>query len=150
MTKYSTRDGKNLDQLGEIVRKISDPGNKSRNKFELSLFDPERDVDDSPYGGQCLSFLSFKLSKQAKKRVNLTAIYRNHYYVGKLLGNLIGLANLLSYVSKEGGVSIGQLTVISTHAIIDLPGEVRRTDLSSLFDQLGTQAIPLSSRPQAL
>ena len=59
MTDYPTLKGKPLNQLWSMVERIRDKGNKSLNKFEISLFDPGRDTDNSPYGGQCLSFLSF-------------------------------------------------------------------------------------------
>ena len=30
------------------------PGHLARNKFELALFDPARDLDPESFGGQCL------------------------------------------------------------------------------------------------
>jgi hypothetical protein len=124
---------KGLGPLGDIVRRMGDPENRARNKFELSVFDPARDVDDSPYGGQCLSFLSFKILAGTPERVALTAQYRNHYYIEKLLGNLIGLGRLLNYVAKEAGMEPGWLTVLSTHAEIDTPS-ARRPDIKTLFE----------------
>ena len=108
------------------------------NKFELSLFDPARDVDNSPYGGQCLSFLSFKIVPGTEKTLALTAMYRNHFYVEKLLGNLIGLGRLMAFVARETGLQVGALTVVSTHAEIDHPGGARRQDIAAMvaaFDQ---------------
>ena len=133
MTSYPGQDGKPLDQLWGIVERIREKGNKSLNKFELSLFDPGRDIDNSPYGGQCLSFLSFKLTPGAKKKLMLTAVYRNHYYIEKLLGNLIGLARLMSFVAAEGRVGIGSLTILSTHAVVDAPKGSHRGDVSKLL-----------------
>ena len=86
--------GKPLDQLSRMIARINDKNNTSLNKHEISLFDPDRDVTGSPYGGQCLSFLSFHLKSSgpnAPKTLLLTAQYRNHFYIEKLLGNLIGL-----------------------------------------------------------
>ncbi|WP_164830061.1 hypothetical protein [Sinorhizobium medicae] len=121
--------------LWDIVRRIRDPDVTALNKFELSIFDPLRDIDDSPYGGQCLSFLSFKLAQNAnRKKLNLTVMYRNHYYVEKLLGNLIGLGRLMDFVSREGQVELGSLTVVSTHAVIDQPGKTtKRSDIEKLL-----------------
>jgi len=135
MTAYPTRDGEPLNQLWGIVERIRDERNKSLNKFEMTLFDPERDIDNSPYGGQCLSFLSFKLLPGAEKRLALTAWYRNHYYVEKLLGNLIGLGRLMAFVAAEGGVGLGPLTVLSIHATIDQPGGVKRSDVTRLLER---------------
>jgi hypothetical protein len=91
------------------------------------------DVDGSPYGGQCLSFLSFHLQPGSPKTLLLTAQYRNHYYVEKLLGNLIGLGRLMSYVASETGAKVGSLTVLSTHATIDMPVPCTRQDVISLL-----------------
>ena len=131
MTSWPGAPGDN--PLWDIVERMRDPKVQARNKFELALFDPARDLNKSPYGGQCLSFLSFKLLKDPD-RVALTAFYRNHYYIEKLLGNLIGLGHLMSFVAEEVGVELGPLTVLSSHAVIDLPkscngGSTTRADL---------------------
>ena len=133
MTAYLNTKGQPINQLWSIVERIRNPHNKSLNKFEVALFDPNRDIDNSPYGGQCLSFLSFKLRSGAGKKLALTAIYRNHYYIEKLLGNLIGLGWLMSFVATEGGVGIGPLTVLSTHAKIDQPNGMSRNEVSHLL-----------------
>jgi hypothetical protein len=130
-----------MNQLWDIVERIRDDKVKALNKFELSLFDPARDVDGSPYGGQRLSFLSFKLVPGATKTLTLTAMYRNHFYIEKLLGNLIGLGRLMAFVARESGIAVGPLTLISTHAEIDQPCDARRPDIESLiarFDQAAT------------
>lgn len=131
--------GEPANQLWAIVERMRDPQVRALNKFELSLFDPVRDVDNSPYGGQCLSFLSFKIVRGEERTLTLTAMYRNHFYVEKLLGNLIGLGRLMAFVGQEAGVRLGALTVISTHAQIDLPKSARRSDLATVlarFDQI--------------
>ncbi len=105
------------------------------------MFDPARDVDNSPYGGQCLSFLSFKVVPGARKTLALTAMYRNHFYIEKLLGNLMGLGRLMAFVAHETGFQVGALTVVSTHAEIDQPNGARRSDITAMiarFDQAGS------------
>jgi thymidylate synthase len=126
MTNMPTVGGGTLDQLSRMVGRIQDKSNTSLNKHELSLFDPERDVTGSPYGGQCLSFLSFHLLPGTPKTLLLTAQYRNHYYIEKLLGNLIGLGRLMAFVATETGANVGALTVLSTHATIDQPNASRQ------------------------
>jgi len=64
----------------------------------------------------------------------LTAQYRNHYYVEKLLGNLIGLGRLMAFVAAETGTSVGALTVLSTHATIDQPNASRQ-EIVNLLEQ---------------
>jgi len=120
------------NQLQRIIDRINDPAVRALNKFELSIFDPTRDVDRSPYGGQCLSFASLKLiGPAAQRRIAMTAFYRNHFYVRKLLGNLIGLGRLMAFLAKETGLGVGPLTIVSTHAEIDLPST--RADLKTLI-----------------
>lgn len=130
---------KPLDQLSRMISRINDKKNTSLNKHEISLFDPDRDVTGSPYGGQCLSFLSFHLKPGTPKTLLLTAQYRNHYYVEKLLGNLIGLGRLMAFVTAETGLKVGALTVISTHAEIDLP-KATRSDIKKLLAECAQPA----------
>ena len=126
--------------LWDIVERMRDPAVRARNKFELAVFDPARDVDRSVYGGQCLSHLSFKLLPGSPNTLALTAFYRNHYYVEKLLGNLIGLGNLMEFVAKEVGLTLGPLTILSSHAEIDLPKSDNQTstrrDFRALLDRV--------------
>jgi hypothetical protein len=133
MTRVPRHDGKFENQLWDIVTRMRDSHNKSLNKYELSLFDPERDVDNSPYGGQCLSFLSFKLQPTTPKTLMLTAMYRNQYYTEKLLGNLIGLGRLMEFVAAETKTKVGSLVVLSTHAQIDNVGG-KRSDVTALLN----------------
>lgn len=134
MFAFPAADGRPKNQIWEIVERLKNEKVRALNKFELSLFDPERDVDDSPYGGQCLSFLSFKVIPEKPRTLTLTAQYRNHYYIEKLLGNLIGLGRLMAFVGRETGLSVGPLTVLSTHATIDQPKGMLRADLAALLD----------------
>jgi hypothetical protein len=132
MTSMPKVGGGTLDQLSREIERIK--GNSSLNKHEISLFDPERDVTDSVYAGQCLSFLSFHLVPGTPRTVLLTAQYRNHYYVEKLLGNLIGLGRLMAFVARETGTRVGSLTVLSPHAQIDTPKATRK-DIKALLDE---------------
>jgi hypothetical protein len=133
------------DLLSTQVERLRKKTIKALHKFELSLFDPERDVDDSPYGGQCLSFLSFHVVPGTPRTLLLTAQYRNHYYVEKLLGNLIGLGRLMQFVAAETESAVGSLTVLSTHAEIDLPKPCTRQDIADLLADCGKITAPAKS-----
>jgi len=149
MTLYPVADGEQRNQLWDIVERIRNPKVKALNKFELSLFDPVRDVDNSPCGGQCLSFLSFKVIPGPTDRLSLTAMYRNHYYIEKLLGNLIGLGRLMAFIGRETELDVGSLTVVSTHAVIDQPGNTNRQDIIAMlarFNQAGALSAAAQSR----
>lgn len=133
MINMPTPGGTVINQLADIIDRISDPAVKARNKFELTLFDPARDVSRSPYGGQCLSHGSFKVRKTRDgDRLDLTVMYRNHYYVEKLLGNLIGLGRLMAFVAEEAKIGVGSLTIVSTHAVIDQP-RASRAEIKALL-----------------
>ena len=133
MTAYPKPEGGTVNLLEGLVSKMSRNVKSDRpykNIYELPIYDPIRDANASPRGRQCLSYLSFKLDDD--HRLLLTAIYRNHYYTEKLLGNLIGLGQLMAFVAAEAGVEVGPLTVLSTHATVDV-GEASRGELTSLL-----------------
>ena len=115
------RKGESINPLGDIVDKMKrqvDGGRVFQNVYELTIYDPIRDAGPV-MNRQCLSFLSFKVTDDSPRRLLLTALYRNHYYIERLLGNLIGLGRLMAFVARETGVTVGDLTIISTHAEID-------------------------------
>lgn len=89
-----------------------------KNVYELTVYDPIRDAGPV-MNRQCLSFLSFKLTDRVPRKLLLTAVYRNHYYIERLLGNLVGLGWLMKFVADETGVTVGDLTIVSTHAEMD-------------------------------
>lgn len=77
---------------------------------------------------------SFKVAGTAEKRLMLTATYRNHFYIEKLLGNLIGLTQLLKFVANEAGIEAGSLTVISTHATTTQQCKASVTEIRKLIN----------------
>jgi hypothetical protein len=119
MVRWQTDDGKTIDQLGGLVSKLSQQiaaKRKYKSVYEMTLFDPARDRRRER-NRQCLSFLSFKLHPD--RGLMLTAIYRNHHYIARALGNFIGLGNLMAYIAEQVGTTVGPLTCVSTHAEID-------------------------------
>jgi len=87
-----------------------------RNVYEMTIYDPTRDAGKIS-NRQCLSFLSFKLTPD--HRLLLTAVYRNHAYISRGLGNFIGLGRLQAFMAQQSGATLGSLTCVSTHAEID-------------------------------
>jgi thymidylate synthase len=119
MIAYPSNDGpKNLlaDLVTEMKHNVA-ADRTFRNIYELPIYDPMRDRSGSPIGRQCLSYMSFKLDDD--NRLLLSAVYRNHFYTEKLLGNLIGLGRLMAFVAAEVGIAVGPLSVLSTHAHVD-------------------------------
>lgn len=117
MTRHKKANGEEYNPLQEMIEKMK-PKEAGRYKaaYELAVYDPL--LDGRMFrGGQCLSFLSFKIHPE--DGLLLTAMYRNHTYITRLLGNLIGLGRLQSFVANQAEIKLGSLTVISTHAELD-------------------------------
>jgi thymidylate synthase len=131
MMAYPTPNGPDnlLEKLVGKMRRNIKSGKPFRNIYELPIYIPDKDAEGRPRGGQCLSFLSFKLDKE--RRILLSAIYRNHYYTEKLLGNIIGLGRLMQFVADESGATVGELSILSTHAVADTGG-ANQAQLKSL------------------
>ena len=112
MMAYPSPDGpvNLLAQLTAKMKRHVKSATPFRNIYELPIYNPLKDAHGSPRGGQCLSYLSFKLDKD--HRLLLSAIYRNHYYTAKLLGNLIGLGRLMAFVAAEAGLEVGPLSIL--------------------------------------
>lgn len=145
MMRRKSKDGKSvINPLDMVIEKLkknaaTDARQSFSSTFELGTADVEEDLREvcvheaevgaelptydascdanRPYGGPCLSHVSFKLID--RDTLNMTAIYRSHYYCERALGNLLGLSQLLSFVAKEAGVKVGTLTCVSTHAKLD-------------------------------
>lgn len=105
-----------LDDLVRFMREQVQSDRTYRNVYEMTIYDPTRDAGKVS-NRQCLSFLSFKLTDD--NCLTLTAMYRNHAYVARGLGNFIGLGRLQKFVADQSGAGMGSLTCISTHAMID-------------------------------
>ena len=119
MTRHRKLNGTTYNPLQDLIDKMKRQEAASvrySSAYELAVYDPLKD-GRMLYGGQCLSYLSFKRSKQ--DGLMLTALYRNHTYITRCLGNLIGLGRLQEFVAKEVGIPVSSLTCISTHAQID-------------------------------
>ncbi|SRR6266702_5627257 len=136
-----------LDMLIKRLRHDGQPTKKDKSvssyasAYELGVADPAADLDigyDDDIGGDvptynaakdgrrwmgmpCLSHLSFKrVADEDGFAVHLTAMYRSHHYCARALGNLLGLAQLLSFVAKEAELKVGTLTCLSSHAVLDV------------------------------
>ncbi|MFM0059836.1 hypothetical protein PQR64_29795 [Paraburkholderia phytofirmans] len=132
-----------LDMLINRLRQDGQPTKKDgsvssfASAYELGVADPTADLAIDDGGGDvptynaaidgrrwmgmpCLSHLSFKRVKEGDDyAVHLTAMYRSHHYCARALGNLLGLAQLLSFVAKEAELKVGTLTCLSSHAVLD-------------------------------
>lgn len=134
------RDGSKISPLERMIEKMKgqaqNPG-PMRSVYDISIDDPSdplsevaiyhADQDSGPIHPPCLMHLSFKLVKQ---QVYLTALYRTHFFIEKVLGNLIGLAQLQSFVADQLGAGFqpGPLICHSTYAVFDYGRQRRKSD----------------------
>lgn len=120
-----------LKVIIDKLQRASTTGDPYRSAYELGVLEPNDDVfpfEIATYNGTidagmisnmpCLSHLTFKMVN--RQRVNLTAVYRSHFYCAKSLGNLIGLRDLLQFVAQESGLAVGALTCLSSYATFDV------------------------------
>lgn len=137
MERSHPKTGRVVNPLETIVAKLEETraGRKVRAAYELGVHDiadfatgelgNELPIHEPATDGThntnipCLSHLSFKLDVESDA-IDLTAIYRSHHYAQRALGNLLGLSQLLAFVAKEAGYSVGVLTCVSTLAVLDV------------------------------
>jgi hypothetical protein len=102
-----------------------EPVQKGNDSSVAAIIRGER--DNSPMGFPCLSMYSFQLDHG---RVHLLAHYRYEYLIARGYGNYLGLTRLLGYVAGSAGLEVGQLTVVTGRAKVD----VGKKNLSKYLD----------------
>ncbi len=127
-----------INQLAENIRMLRamrmGEAKFFSNVAEIALFDPARDLRKK-MNRQCLSFIDLKPEREGDVwRLHMMAVYRNHFYIQRTLGNLIGLGRLQEFIAREAGYETGTLTIQSTHACLD--PDLRRADVKELISSL--------------
>jgi hypothetical protein len=126
-----------VNQLATIIEMLrtsaSEGGRFYENTYEIALFDPARDLRRR-VNRQCLSLIELK--PERCRRLHMMALYRNHFYIQRTLGNLIGLGRLLDFIAREAGLSVGSLTIQSTHAELDI-GSWGKSEIEQLIGECG-------------
>lgn len=126
------RDGEPMNPLKILVGKLKFQSAKAkgmkRTCYELSLVGDDEEMFELPifsapqdqlstFGGPCLSHISLKVTHADK--LNMTVVYRSHFYMERALGNLLGLARLQRFICDETGLESGSLVCVSTYARLD-------------------------------
>lgn len=145
MVAWPTGSSKNagtVNQLAENIRTLRAMRDGEAKFFgnvtEIALFDPARDLRKK-MNRQCLSFIELKPERDGDAwRLSMMSVYRNHYYVQRTLGNLIGLGRLLEFIAREAGFEVGTLTIQSTHACLD--PNLPRKEVVDLIERCTTRA----------
>lgn len=139
MVNWPDRKGGRIDQLAENIRMLKDArtGRFYENRYEIIISDPVRDMRKA-LNRQCLSMIELKPERNGS--LHMIALYRNHYYVQKTLGNLLGLGRLLGFIARESGFEPGTLTLNSTSARLDTEGW-GKADVISLVDDCAARLL---------
>jgi hypothetical protein len=149
LLRRRTPDGTVYNPLSECIRKMKDATPKAA-AYEIGLGHDLATYDDDTdrgirFGGPCLSHLSFKI--MPGRVLQLTALYRKHWYVQRAFGNLLGLARLQHFVAKEAGLEIGPLACHSTMAELDFaPSGGRRKIAALVATCRAVRATPTQTR----
>lgn len=158
LTAYPSRDGEPTNQLDLALRRLKRTPHYD-DAYEMPLAVPgEADpvvtgmqlhgdirVDSLTRGGPCLAHISLTA---AHRRLSMVAIYRRHAYETRAYGNFLGLARLLAFLARESEHEIGELMVVTGHAVTDLSRAHSSELLKEATDSAGDiAAIETSARP---
>ncbi len=125
--------GPPINQLAVVIDMLSKArtGVFHTEKYELVVSDPTRlmrNVRNRP----CLSLIELKPEKDTNQ-LHIYATYRNHYYVQKTLGNILGLVDLQGFIAREAGLEVGTMTLNSTSATLETSaGKWGKNDIRKL------------------
>jgi thymidylate synthase len=104
------------NQLENIIHALSSWPYSYKAAFTMHTSSVDTD-SLKPLGNPCLQYVQFNCPD--KERLDLVAVYRNHDYCNKALGNFIGLTRLLNFVAHETNRTVGSIACFSIHAYFD-------------------------------
>ena len=104
------------NQLQKIIDDINSRSNQYTACYIMHVSSADTDSNTRNIGNPCLQYVQFG---QVGNTLNLTAVYRNHDFLTKALGNYIGLSKLLEFVCQQTGRNIGTFACHSIHYFLD-------------------------------
>ena len=139
MVNWEDRKRQRIDQIDVNIQMLRKARQERfyENRYEIVISDPVRDLRRAT-NRQCLSLIELKPERDGP--LHMLAVYRNHYYVQKTLGNLLGLARLLEFIARESGFDVGTLTVNSTSARLET-GDWKKGEIIALLDACETRMV---------
>lgn len=157
LVAYPSRDGHPTNQLELALRRLRRTPHYD-DAYQMPVAVPGEEhvvtgmqlhgdirVDSATRGGPCLAHISLTA---AHRRLSMVALYRRHAYEARAYGNFLGLARLLAFLARESEHQVGELMVVTGHAVAELP----RTQRSELLKEATVSAgeiteIETSARP---
>lgn len=101
------------NQLETVIEKLGSWQRSSRTGLVFHLSTPVRDAPRTR-GGPCWHF--GEIIWHPNDRLDLVAVYRNHDFFNKALGNFVALGQLLKFICDASGKTVGELRCHSVHA----------------------------------
>lgn len=105
-----------INQLERVIHALNTWRNSPKAALQLHLSSASTDAL-RPLGAPCLQYIQFCCPRP--KALSLTAVFRNHDYCNKVLGNLFGLSRLLGFVAAETTREPLRVSSLSIHAYAD-------------------------------
>lgn len=102
-----------VNQLERVIHALQTWRNNTKAALVIHISSADTDRP-RPIGGPCLQYL--ELLCPDKDSVSLLAVYRNHDYFEKVLGNFVGLGQLLKFICEETNRNPRPLVCHSAHA----------------------------------
>jgi len=157
LVAYPSRDGDTTNQLDLVLKRLPRKPHY-KDAYELPVAVPGEDADtlglqlhgdiradSATRGGPCLAHISLTA---ANDRVSMVALYRRHAYEARAYGNFLGLARLLAFLARESGNAVGELMIVTGHAVAEFPRKNSKNLLSDAASRAGDVAeIETSARP---
>jgi len=110
--RFTKFGGNQSNQLQLIIDAMNNRTNKQAACYIMHVSSIDYDNNTRVIGNPCLQYIQFGKSNN---QLNLTAVYRNHDFLTKALGNYIGLSKLLEFVCNQTNSTIGSVTCQSIH-----------------------------------
>lgn len=117
-----TNFGEDKNQLETIVKALSSWKMKPEAALVAHISAPTLDTV-KPIGSPCLQYIEVLWGRDDV--IDLVAIYRNHDFLKKALGNYIGLGRLLQFLCDESGKKPGRLVCHSVRGYCEEPNRLR-------------------------
>ena len=108
------------DKRVNQLEKVIDALNSWKNTYAAAMvMHTSSSETDSlrPLGGPCLQYV--QISCPNGSDIELTAVYRNHDFCNKVLGNYYGLSRLLGFIGEQTCRNPVRITALSVHAYFD-------------------------------
>ncbi|HEY9869885.1 MAG TPA: hypothetical protein V6D08_12020 [Candidatus Obscuribacterales bacterium] len=102
-----------VNQIERVIDALTTWKNTYRAALIMHTSSAETDTL-RPLGGPCLQYVQFNCPNA--RLIDLLAVYRNHDYCNKVLGNYYGLSRLLKFISDQSGRQSGKVCCLSAHA----------------------------------